>query len=435
MSLLSVLSTNDLTQLVVRRAGETFEASACRTFDDDVDFAEFNRRFETDSLPNANPNVVGDDAVRKLDGIGDTLAHIESLLEAGRHQMVVVKVNQTLGITTALFVHSSTLGRNNGLHALRAGGFRRHETSEDEKDVLTDGANLARAMSYKNAAADLPMGGCKMTVQCDAVELDDLSRVGFLAYAIESGRFLTGPDMGFLPAHADAMRSRFTRHVTGGARGVLGPTGTPTALGTFLAMKQAAAIHLGSDDLSGKTVAIQGLGAVGFPLARHLKEAGADLIVADVDDSVLAKAGEELGPVEVLPSDAILEAECDILAPCAVGGVLTKESVEKLDCKLIYGSANNQLAAVSKEEELELAEMIAKRGIVFQVDWTHNTAGVMSGFEEYKRGDDASAAHLRPRLERVCSEGTRRILERARAEGKTPTQVAYEEVEARIYAD
>ncbi len=435
MTAIEALSTHGLTELVVKRDQDHFVATARRTFDDGVDFATFNRDFDTDSLPNPAPVVLDDARVRTLDALAPTLDHLESLLAAGRHQMVVMKVHAALGITTALFVHSSTLGRNNGLHAIRAGGFRRHELAEDERDVLTDGANLSRAMSYKNAAADLPMGGCKMTVQADSIALDDAARLGFLAYTIESGRFLTGPDMGFLPDHADAMRARYTRHVTGGARGVLGPTGTPTAFGTFLAIKEAAAIHLGSEDLSGKVVAIQGLGAVGFPLARHLAEAGARLVVSDPREAALIRAHEAFGTLEVVAPEVILQTKCSILAPCAFGGVLTKEAIEQLDCEMIYGSANNQLAAVSKEGELELAEMVAKRGVLFQADWTHNTAGVMAGFEEYVRGDEARMSHLEPRLERVCRDGTRRILERARAEGRTPTAVAYDEVEARIYRD
>lgn len=435
MTAIEALASHGLTELVVKRVGDGFAATARRTYDEGLDFADFNRTFDTDTIDNRAPVVLDDDATRRLDGLRATLAHVEALLAAGRHQMVVMKVNAALDITTALFVHSSTLGRNNGLHALRAGGFRRHERAEDELEVLTDGANLSRAMSYKNAAADLPMGGCKMTVQSDPIALDDAARLGFLAYTIESGRFLTGPDMGFLPDHADALRARYTRHVTGGARGVLGPTGTPTALGTFLAIREAAAIHLGSEDLKGKVVAIQGLGAVGFPLARHLAEAGARLIVSDPREAALIKAHEAFGALDVVAPEVILQTKCDVLAPCAFGGVLTPETIERLDCEMIYGSANNQLAAVSKEGELELAEMVAKRGVLFQVDWTHNTAGVMAGYEEYVRGDEARMSHLMPRLERVCRDGTRRILQRARAEGRTPTAVAYDEVEARIYAD
>jgi glutamate dehydrogenase/leucine dehydrogenase len=397
-----------------------------RSWDPDIDWSRFNTAFETDSLPCREP-------MRRAVVVNEGFDVLERLMREGRHQMMRLIVEPRLGMRAALFVHSSVLGRNNGLHALRAGGFRRHGRDEPEHDVFRDGLNLARAMSYKNAAADLPLGGCKMTVQCDPIDAGDLERLGFLAYAIESGRFLTGPDMGFLPEHADVMRSRFTRHVTGGRSGALGPTGGPTALGCALAIREAAAHALGSADLEGRVAAIQGLGAVGFPLAVHLRGAGMKLVVADVSPAAIDAARAALGEITVVSPDRILAVPCDILAPCAFGGVLDDAAIDRLACKMIYGSANNPLKATSVGEELRLAERIAGRGILFQIEWTHNTAGVMAGFEEYIHGDEATLERLRPRLERVCREGTRRILERAAAEGKTPTRVAYEEVDARIY--
>lgn len=404
-----------------------------REWNDDVDWSRFNQDFETDSLPCTDPKCLGGEEARALisRGAADALAHLLRGMTEGRHQMVSLKVEPRLGIRAALFVHSSRLGHNNGLHAVRAGGFRRHGPDELERDVFEDGLNLARAMSYKNAAAELPLGGCKMTVQCDPVDPDDRGRLGFLAYTIESGRFLTGPDMGFLPEHADAMRARYTRHVTGGRNGVLGPTGTPTALGCFLAIEEAAKDALGG--LAGRTAAIQGLGAVGLPLAGHLAQAGMKLIVADPDEGAVEKA-RALGDVRVVSPDRILLEECDLLAPCAFGGLIDEEMIGKLSCKMLYGSANNPLVAISTAEELHLADRLAERGILFQIEWTHNTAGVMSGFEEYIHGDQATAENLRPRLERVCRDGTRRLLDRAKSDGKTPTAVAYEEIERKIYA-
>jgi len=354
-------------------------------------------------------------------------------MRAGRHQMMTLKVDERLGMRAALFVHSSVLGRNNGLHAIRAGGFRRHERAEKEQDVFADGLNLGRAMSYKNAAAELPMGGCKMTVQCDPIELDDGERLGFLAYAIESGRFLTGPDMGFLPEHADAMRARWTKHVTGGRHGALGPTGTPTALGCFLAIREAAELWFGWRSLAGKTTAVQGLGAVERPLVKHLSEAGMRVIATDVDAEAIELARREVPELSIVPPQEILTVECDLLAPCAGGALLDDEMIGKLACKMIYGSANNVLAATSTAEELHLAELLAQRNILFQIEWTHNTAGVMSGFEEYLRGSEATHDHLYPRLVKVCRDGTRSLLAEARERGKTPTAIAYQRIEHRLY--
>ena len=437
MELGALLESEGLTDLrLVRRSG--FELTLARSFCDSIDWSRFNHDFATDALPCRQPRVLDDREARSLissRGAQQSLADLELRMAAGRHQMMTLKVERNLGIRAALFNHSSRLGYNNGLHAIRAGGFRRHAIDEPESEVFADGLNLARAMSYKNAAADLPLGGCKMTVQSGPIGVDDRERLGFLAFAIESGRFLTGPDMGFLPEHADAMRSRFTRHVTGGRHGALGPTGTPTALGCYLAIREAAELWFDWTSLEGKTAAVQGLGAVGLPLAKHLAGAGMRVIAADPDAAAVERARARIPGLEVVDPDRISSTECDLLAPCAFGGTIDAEMIGKLSCKMLYGSANNPLAASSIPEELRLAEALQKRGILFQIEWTHNTAGVMSGFEEYVRGAGATHEHLLPRLVKVCKEGTRSLLLEARATGRTPTAIAYERVEDQIYGE
>jgi len=424
-----------LTTLRLVRTGDGFRLSARREWDERVDFAAYARDFSVDQVSCADPIALGDAEARAL--LGDAapaIARLESVMRAGGHEMVVLRAHSGLGVSAWLHVHSSVLGRNNGSHAIRAGGIRRHEPGEPEDAVLLDGLNLGRAMSFKNAAAEIPFGGCKMTVQCAPVALDppDAPRLGFLAYCIDAGHFMTGPDIGFPPRFADVLRARYTRHILGGSAGALGPTGTPTALGCFLAIQQAARFRWGGVDLGGRHAAIQGLGAVGLPLARHLRGAGMRLTVADPDPAAIARAQTELGSLEVVPPDRILSAKCDLLSPCAVGGVLDEAAIDSLRCELIYGSANNQLRAVSEEEELRLAERIAARGIVYQPDWTHNTAGVMAGYEEYAHPEDASMERVLPRLERVCRDGTRSLLEEAARTGRTPTAIAYERIRARL---
>lgn len=439
MELHDLLTRQRLTTLRLRREDWTAELGLSLEvrWDPNVDWSRFSRDFRADDVPVTNPVLLGDREARQLvraHGLGHNLAALEALMIAGRHEMIVLNVEPRLGMRAAHYIHSSLLGLENGLHAIRAGGYRRHEPDEAELAVFGDGLNLGRAMSYKNAAAELPLGGSKMTVQCDPIALDDFPRLGFLAYCIEDGRLLTGPDMGFLPEHTDVLRDHFTHHATGGRRGALGPTGGPTALGCFLAIQEAAELALGSRDLRGKRAAVQGLGAVGLPLATHLKEAGMSLVVADLDDEAIAVARDRLGEIDVVRPQAILTAPCDILAPCAVGGILDEAVIASLRCRMVYGSANNPLKATSTKEELRLAEILQERNILFQIEWTHNTAGVMAGFEEYIRGDRASLDQLRPRLERVCRDGTRRILADARSKGATPTKIAYDMIERKIYA-
>jgi leucine dehydrogenase len=437
MTLRSALTEANLDTLRLLSVGDgRYELTLARTRPAEVDWSRFNQDFDTDTLAAPEARVLHDREARRLlaeAGADASLDVLEGLLAGGRHQLMTMRVAPALDMSCALFVHSSTLGRNNGMHALRAGGIRRHDPRMPELEVFADTSNLARAMSYKNAAASLPMGGCKMSIRADPIALDDLQRLGFLAYCIEAGRMLTGPDMGFTARHVDVLRARFTRHCTGGHQGALGPTGIPTAFGVFLAIREAVRHLEGAPDLVGKRVAIQGLGSVGGALAEHLAGAGAHLIVADKDPAAVARVQGLLRDVEVVPPEALLFVPCDILAPCAYGGILTAEVIDQLACRMVFGAANNPLAAFSKEGEIALARRLQARGILFQIEWLHNTAGVMSGFEEYLRGPEATQDHLRPRLERVCKDGTARILSEAKARGLTPTEVAYEEIEALLY--
>ncbi len=436
MELGAALSHLSLDTMTVLDIEGHYSVRLARTFDPDIDWRNFNRTFDTDTLPCTSPQVLSDEASRaQLRSVGAyaSLQVLEDLLREGRHQTFTLRVDARLGIKLGLFVHSSTLGRGNGMHALRAGGMRRHAPEDSELEVFADGCNLARAMSYKNAAAGLPMGGCKFTLQSEPVETDDLARLGFLGYCIEDGRILTGPDMGFTPGHVDALRTHFTQHCTGGNNGPLGPTATPTAYGVFLAIREASRYHFGTPDLTGRRVAVQGVGGVGRTLAEHLAAAGAQIVAADPDASALAKLKQVLGEMQVVAPEEILSTPCDIFSPCAMGGVLDKESIAQLNCKIVFGGANNPLRAFSKAGEVELAQQIAARGILFQIEWMHNTAGVMSGFEEYLRGPEATHDHLRPRLEKVCRDGTAEALKAAAAQQVTPTEVAYAKIEERLF--
>lgn len=438
MQLGDALKETGFDTLRLLRADEGYALTLARTYEPGLDWTRLNQSFPSDGVPCRDPQLLGDaDARARLAEVGATatLETLEHLLAEGWHQMFTLRIEPRLGLRFALFVHSSTLGQGNGMHALRAGGTRVHDPDTPELEVFADGCNLARAMSYKNAAAELPMGGCKFTLQGEPVATDDLERLGFLAYGIEAGRVLTGPDMGFSPAHVDALRRHFTKHCSGGNDGALGPTGLPTAFGVFLAIREALRHRFGSPDLTGRTVAVQGLGAVGRPLAEQLAAAGAKLYVADLDERCTRQFAASHEGVQVVDPAQILRVPCDVLAPCARGGLLDEQTIDALECKMVFGGANNVLRAASKAEEIRLARRLADRGVLFQIDWLHNTAGVMSGFEEYRHGDRATQEHLRPRLERVCKDGTARILAEAERRGLTPTELAYAEIEARLYPE
>lgn len=369
-------------------------------------------------------------------GLADYLQQIEQLIREGRNHGIEFYYNRKKNIRVMYCKHVNTLGIRNRRHAIRAGAMRRRELSEPEIDVIVDGLNIARAMAYKNAIANIPYGGSKILVQCDAVELDDFETMGFLAYVTDRSRSFTGPDMNFEPEMADIIREKFTRNYTDGRKSRMGTSGASTGYGEYIAIKEACDFIYGSRDISDKKIAIQGLGEVGYPLAEYLLGDGAKLIVSDIDLSKVQrlqrKWGEDL--VEYLEPDNIYTVDADIFSPCAMGGIITEERIPQFKFKIIIGSANNQLKATSKEGEIELAKKVADVGILFVIDWAHNSGGVLTAWGEWILQEEASLDKIRPRIEQVCGSNLRQLLEEARITGRTPTELVYEQVEDMVYS-
>jgi leucine dehydrogenase len=408
-----------------------------REWDDDLDFADHGAAFQVDQVPCREPLVLGDRAARgwlEARGAAPELGTLELMMAEGHHEMVLLWSHRQLELRVAHYVHSSSLGANNGFHALRAGGMRRHAPETPEREVFRDGLNLSRAMSFKCAAAGIPFGGSKTTVQSEPIALGDGPRLGFVAFCIDRGHLITGPDMGFPPELIDVLRESYTQHILCGPGSPLGHTGAPTALGVLAAMQAGAAQVWGSPSLDCRTVAVQGLGAVGLALARQLAAMRAKLLVADTDPARISAAQREIGGLRVVSPHAILSAPCDVLAPCAVGGVLDEQSIARLDCALVFGSANNQLAASSTRAEIALARRLHERNILFCPDWTYTMGGLLAGYEEYVYRERASGERLELAIDRAAGDGTRELLSEAAQTGSTPTEVAYRRFAPLVHA-
>lgn len=441
-SLFDALRAEELNRFQIRHdwRRDSFSLYAAREWDADTRFAEYNSAFTVAALhPTAGRWLDHHATGAMFDrlGVSDHLAAIFELMRKGRHMLLDGYYHEGLDIRFVNHIHSDRRGVNNGRSSLVMGGIRRHGPDEDELEVFVDGLNLGRGMTFKNIAAGLPMGGCKTTVQMNPVDLQDLEQVGFLAYATDRTRNTAGPDMGFPPELADVVREHFSLHFVGGPGGSLGPTGTPTAHGVHMAVRQGAKFLWGSESLAGTTIAVQGLGAVGFHLGKAYLSDGANLIVADRDPKAVrtfvdANSG---APIEVVEPEAILDVEADIFSPAAAGGIFTADNIPRLRFKLVMGGANNVLRASSQEEEIELARSLAQCGVLYQIDWWHNIAGVMAGYEEYTEGDDADMDRLLAKVGKLCTESTRRNLEASRAAGITPTANAYRTVEREVYGE
>lgn len=268
-------------------------------------------------------------------------------------------------------IHSTALGP-------AAGGCRLWHYDSDD-DMIADAMRLARGMSYKNALAGLPFGGGKSVLQRPAGDFDRETMFRVFGDGIEAlgGQYITAEDVGTTVAEMRVVRER-TSYVAGleTAPGMAGGDPSPwTALGVFLSMREAARMSLGSD-VDGLTVAVQGVGNVGAGLCRLLAEAGAKLIVADVDRARVEALSQELGAT-VMGTDEIVGAQADIFAPCALGAVINEQSIPQLKARLVCGGANNQLATDQDGYALQ------RRGIAYAPDYLVNAGGIINVAAEY----------------------------------------------------
>lgn len=280
------------------------------------------------------------------------------------HERVVFVRDRETGLSSILAIHDTYLGP--------ACGGTRFYAYANSTAALTDVLRLSRGMSYKSAMANLPLGGGKAVIIGDSAVAKSEKLLRAYGRAVESlqGRYITAMDVGM--KHDDmAMIARETKHIAGytqaGKTG--GDSGPLTALGVFVGI-EAAVRHKLKSDLKGVRVAVQGLGAVGFDLCRHLKNAGASLIVADVNQAVVTRAETELGAKAVSP-DAILAQDVDVVSPCALGAVFNDASIAALKAKVICGAANNQLA------EDRHGVMLRDKGVLYSPDYVINGGGII----------------------------------------------------------
>lgn len=279
------------------------------------------------------------------------------------YERVVCGTDENTGYRGIVVIHSTALGP--------AVGGTRYWSYQTEEEAVTDALRLARGMTYKNALAGLPCGGGKsIVVRDDASDRERLFRAhGRLVNSFE-GKYITAEDVGTSPSDMEYILKE-TSHVAG-LQGRSGDPSPHTARGVFRAMQAAARQKWGSDDLGGRTVAIQGCGHVGYFLAGELARAGAKLLVADVDPVKVRRIVDEHGATEVL-TEQIYSAAADVFAPCALGGVLNDQTIPQLKVSLVVGGANNQLL------ESRHGDLLQQRGILYAPDYAVNAGGVING--------------------------------------------------------
>jgi leucine dehydrogenase len=331
----------------------------------------------------------------------------EILAEMG-HERVLLCSNPAVGLRAIIAVHSSVLGP--ALGGVRMWPFASYD------EALRDVLRLSRGMTYKAAAAGLNLGGGKAVILGDPKH--DKSEALFRSFGryVDSlgGLYITAEDVGTDMEDMELIQTE-TRWVTGvsPASGGSGDPSPVTAYGVLQGMKAVAKWKFGQPEIAGRSVAIQGLGSVGFHLARYLREEGAKVCGCDLDAEATDRASQ-LG-VEIVAPERILETECDFLAPCALGAVLNPETIPKLRCQVVAGAANNQLDRPSRD-----GQALHERGILYAPDFVINAGGLINVYNELAGGYNRERAL---RMTRGIYLNLMRVFEISQAEC-APTHVA-----------
>jgi leucine dehydrogenase len=293
---------------------------------------------------------------------------IEELIRTWDGDHVVSRFDRPSGAWMFICVHSRRRGP--------AGGGTRMKTYADPADALADAMRLSAAMTVKMAVADLPFGGGKAVLAVPAVP-EGAERIRLLHRYAEvvaslAGDFYTGPDMNTSPADMDVISERCSYvYCRTEAHGGSGDPGPYTARGVFHGIRATVRDVFGSPDLTDRVVLVQGVGDVGAPLASLLADAKARVLVADVVADRAATLADRIG-AEVVPPDAAIGTECEVYAPCALGGTVGAATIPRLRCRIVAGSANNQLADPGD------ADLLRRAGIRYAPDFVINAGGALN---------------------------------------------------------
>ena len=326
------------------------------------------------------------------------------------HEAVHAFYNGDVNLKGFIVVHSTKLGP--ALGGCRCWNF------VNEDVALSDALRLSRGVSYKNAIAGIPYGGGMAVIMADPRKDKTTEMFEELGNVIESlnGAYITAEDVG---TNIDDMRcvARNTDNVNGIPRTsgyVGGDQSARTAQSVVEGMKAAVKVALDRRDLEGVSVVVQGVGDVGYQLCKQLHGLGATLIAGDIVEENMIRVADEFG-AKTVEADDILNVEADILAPCALGGLLTAATIPWLSMKIVAGAANNQLATDPDGERL------GQSGILYAPDFVINAGGAISASAE--REDGAGAKEVDARIKAV-GERTAEIFARAKAEDRSTNAVA-----------
>jgi leucine dehydrogenase len=327
-----------------------------------------------------------------------------ALMQSSQVETMHFIVDPETGLKALIAIHNS--------HRGPALGGCRYIAYGDEESAIQDAIRLAQNMSYKAVLAGLPYGGGKAVIMRPNHVPSRAALFESFGRFIETldGRYITAIDSGTSSADMDCI-AQHTQHVTSTTEA--GDPSSHTAMGVFAGIRTTAMARLGSDNLEGLRIAIQGLGHVGYALAEQLHAAGADLLVSDLDSGKVQLAMEQFG-AHPIACEALLSTPCDILAPCGLGAILNSKSVAQLRCAAVAGGASNQLS------NAKIADQLESRGILYAPDYVINSGGLIYVALQHQ-GETLST--ITAHLSRIGTRLTE-VFAHAQAEKRSPAHVA-----------
>ena len=365
----------------------------------------------TNVFGTADKALVGDEAEE---------THLPAATLAGQtgHEQVVFCQDAPTGLRAIIAIYSTALGPS-------LGGTRFYPYPSEDA-ALADVLNLSRAMAYKNALADLDLGGGKAVIIGDPARLKSEALLRAYGRFVQSlgGRYVTACDVGTYSEDMDII-ARECSHVTGRTvpNGGSGDSSVLTAFGVFQGMRAAAEHTWGTAGLDGRRVGVEGVGKVGRQLVPHLAQAGARVVICDVNQDAVDQVRAAQPAVEAVAGrDELLRADIDIYSPCALGGAINDDTLGMLNARIVCGGANNQLAHPGLEK------LLAERGIVYTPDYLVNAGGVIQVADEF---NGFSFERAQARAAKIFGT-TKKILTIADEEGVPPAVAADRLAERRM---
>ncbi len=340
-------------------------------------------------------------------------------LSFDNHEQVVFCNDKETGLKAIIGIHNTTLGP--------ALGGTRMWNYKNEAEALQDVLRLSRGMTYKSAITGLNLGGGKAVIIGDAkTQKNDalMRKFGEFVHSL-SGRYYTAEDVGMETRDMDVIRE-VTPYVTGISedKGGAGNPSPITAYGVYMGMKAAAKYRFGTDNLSGKTILVQGVGHVGETLVDYATKEGANVIISDINQKQLERISKEYGAT-IHPNLNIYDLDVDIYAPCALGATINDNTIDLLKAKVIAGAANNQL-----QDEIKHGKMLKEKGIAYAPDFLINAGGIINVYAELVGYDKNEILSKTKNIYNTTLD----IFNLSEKEGITTHQAAFNIAQARIDA-